>query len=287
MPAKESIKPKSNCVPDATPYAEEPNRDERKRYTTQLQRRAQAHITAELGGSTVAPDTDRQVTMIVQHAQSTTGARRVSFYRPVSRGRRWHVATMLADGSFYYGLASQETLGWSRLAFEQRRSVVLEAGDHVPEGGPELSQAGLRSYISVPVIADGRSVAALEAVDVQQPGDLDRYSAQLEETVCGIAQSLDEHSKQIAESSRPRDAADHELTADSVVDLVLRQPFEVDETFEVAPNEFAILNYANGDRPLRAVAEQASLSLSQAVSTSLSLIDRGLLRIGKENRRRL
>jgi hypothetical protein len=157
----------------------------------------------------------------------------------------------------------------------------------VPNGGPDLAQAGLRSYISVPVIADGRAVGALEAVDVQQPGDLDRYSAQLEETVCGIAQSLNNHSKQVAENTGPSDSNDHELTADAIVDLVLRQPYEVDETFEVAPNEFAVLNFANGDRPLRIIAEQAALSLSQAVSTSLSLIDRGLLRIGKENRRRL
>jgi hypothetical protein len=93
-------------------FSEEPTRDERKRYTTQLQRRAQAHITAELGGTTVVPDTDRQVTMVVQHAQNETGARRVSFFRPVTRGRRWHVATVLGDGTFYYGLACPETLGW-------------------------------------------------------------------------------------------------------------------------------------------------------------------------------
>ena len=67
-------------------------REERKRYTTQLQRRAQAHVTAELGGGDVMPDIDRQVTSVLQHAQDATKARRVTFYRPIVRGRRWHVA---------------------------------------------------------------------------------------------------------------------------------------------------------------------------------------------------
>ena len=95
MPPIDSAPPTLNGHEEPFAYSEEPMRDERKRYTTQLQRRAQAHITAELGGTTVVPDTDRQITMVVQHAQNSTGARRVSFFRPVVRGRRWHVATML------------------------------------------------------------------------------------------------------------------------------------------------------------------------------------------------
>ena len=63
--------------------------------------------------------------MVIQHAQNSTGARRVSFFRPVARGRRWHVATVLDDGTFYYGLACPETLGWSRVSFEQRRPDPL------------------------------------------------------------------------------------------------------------------------------------------------------------------
>lgn len=53
-------------------------REERKRYTTQLQRRAQAHVTAELGGGNVMPDIDRQVTSVLQHAQDATKAPRRS-----------------------------------------------------------------------------------------------------------------------------------------------------------------------------------------------------------------
>jgi hypothetical protein len=216
-------------------FSEEPMRDERKRYTTQLQRRAQAHITAELGGTTVVPDTDRQVTMVIQHAQAATGARRVSFFRPVTRGRRWHVATVLEDGAFYYGLSCPDTMGWSRISYEQRRPVLFDAEDRRPETGPTLSDLGLRSYLGVPVLADGRAVAVIEAV----------------------------------------------------VDLVLRQPYEVDETFEVAPNEWAVLNGVNGDRPIKAVAEQASMPVSQVLSIASALVERGLVRLGKENRRRL
>src|SRR5687767_8822923 len=275
MPANESSAPAISGNDEPFSFAEEPSRDERKRYTTQLQRRAQAHITAELGGTTVVPDTDRQVTMVVQHAQESTGARRVSFFRPVTRGRRWHVATVLGDGTFYYGLACPETLGWSRMSFEQRRPVLLDARHRQPESGPSLSSVGLRSYLGVPVLADGRSVAVIEAVDVNQTGELEFYSSQLEETASTLAQRLDDHNKQIEESQVQTGSSDLELNAESVVDLVLRQPYEVDETFEVAPTEWAILNCVNGERQLRAVAEQASMPISQVVSVTTSLVERG------------
>jgi DNA-binding IclR family transcriptional regulator len=61
----------------------------------------------------------------------------------------------------------------------------------------------------------------------------------------------------------------------------------VDETFEVAPNEWAVLNGVNGDRPIKAVAEQASMPVSQVLSIASALVERGLIRLGKENRRRL
>lgn len=286
MPANDSSTPILTGTEEPFSFVEEPSRDERKRYTTQLQRRAQAHITAELGGTTVVPDTDRQVTMVVQHAQEATGARRVSFFRPVARGRRWHVATVLGDGTFYYGLASPETLNWARMSFEQRRPMLFDAR-HQQHGGPNLTELGLRSYVGVPVLADGRSVAVIEAVDVNQTGELEIYSSQLEETAATLAQRLDDQSKQVEESRVQPGAADLELNADTVVDLVLRQPYEVDETFEVAPTEWAVLNCINGERPLRSVAEQASMPISQVVSVTTALIERGLIRIGKENRRRV
>lgn len=268
-------------------YNEEPTRDERKRYTTQLQRRALAHITAELGGTTVVPDIDRQVTMVVQHGQQATRARHVAFMRPVTRGRRWHVATVLDDGTFYYGLASPETLGWPRLAFEQRRAMLFDTDTNRPPGGPDLRDLGMRSYVGVPVLANGTAVAVLEAVDVDPTGDLAYYSSQLEETASAVAQRLHEQSRDADSAPDARGSSQLELTVDSVVDLVLRQPYEVDETFEVSPTEWAILNEVDGERTLRGVSDHASMPVSQVLATASALVERGLLRLGKENRRRL
>lgn len=268
-------------------FTEEPARDDRKRYTTQLHRRAQAHITAELGGATVVPDIDRQVTMVVQHAQEATGARRVTFFRPVTRGRRWHVATMLGDGSFYYGLASPESLGWSRQSFEQRRPILFDNDSHAPLSGPALSDIGLRSYLGVPVLSGGRPVAVLEAVDVNQTGELEYYSSQMEESASVLAQRLDDHSNDVEEHTHSAGSSQLELTGESIVDLVLRQPYELDETFEISPTEWTVLNGANGERKIKALAELVSMPISQVVAVSTALIERGLLRVGKENRRRL
>lgn len=287
MPARASSAAEQEDLLDPSQASDEPVREERKRYTSQLHRRAQAHITAELGGSAVAPDTDRRVTSIVQHTQRSTGARRVTFYRPVTRGKRWHVATMLADGSFYYGLASRDTMGWSRAVLEKKLPVMLEADDVPPPGTPGLPDMGVRSYIGVPVIADEQLVAVIEVVDIQAEGALDGYSADLVKTVEAFADSLRDQGTEHEQTSRRDDASEPELTADSIVDLVLRQPLEVDETFEVTPGEWAVLNHVNGVSQLRTVADQASLPLSQVVSTAISLIQRGLIRIGKENRRRL
>lgn len=287
MPAKQSEKNLISGLEQPFSFSEESGGEDRKRYTTQLQRRAQAHITAELGGTTVVPDIDRQVTMVVQHAQQTTGARRVSFFRPVNRGRRWHVATVLGDGTFYYGLASPETLGWSRLSFEQRRPVLYDTNDHAPQSGPELANIGIRSYLGVPILADGRAVAVIEAVDVNQTGELEFYSSQIEESASSLAQRLGDESTHVDEVPDLPGANRTDLNADSVLDLVLRQPYEVDETFEVAPNEWAILNHVDGERSIKAVADKASMPVSQVIALSAALVDRGLIRIGRENRRRL
>ena len=126
----------------------------------------------------------------------------------------------------------------------------------------------------------------IEAVDVNQTGDLEHYSAQLEETASTIAQRLDDQNKQVDGSAAPG-SGDLELSSDAIVDLVLRQPYEVDETFEVAPAEWSVLNGVNGDRPLRAVAEQANMPVSQVARDLAALLERGLIRLGKENRRRL
>ena len=132
-----------------------------------------------------------------------------------------------------------------------------------------------------------KPAAVIEAVDVNQTGELEYYSSRLEESASTLAQRMDDQNKQVDEAQAQPGSTELELTADSIVDLVLRQPYEVDETFEVAPTEWAILTCANGDRSLRVISEQSKMPISQVVAVTTALVERGLIRMGKENRRRL
>ncbi|HQY30358.1 MAG TPA: GAF domain-containing protein [Thermomicrobiales bacterium] len=269
-------------------FVEEPELNDRKRYTAQLQRRAQAHITAELGGAAQpGPDIDRQVTMVVQRTRDITGARRVSLFRPVARGRRWHVATMLGDGTFYYGLAAPETLRWPRVAFDQKRPFLVNDGEHVPVSGPGAIDLGMSSYVSVPIMSGNRAVAVMDAVDVNDTADLTYYSAQMEQAVSSLADGLDEGGGEGEEHSNPASGNAHDLVPESIVDLVLRQPYDVDEAFEITPSEWALIAQTNGERSIKLLAETTAMPVGQVVSIASTLIERGLLRIGKENRRHL
>ena len=262
---------------------DERGREERKRYTTQLQRRAQAHVTAELGGGNALPDIDRQVTSVLQYAQDATKARRVTFYRPIARGRRWHVATLLPDGGFFYGLVAPESLGWPRWTAEEKRRRLVERHDE-PDG-ERLRDLGVQSYLGVPVLVSGATVAVMEAIDVAEPELLDHYARLLEEAVAGLGRRLaDESEATGVVGARSSHIA---LSPDSVLDLVLRQPYEVDESFEVSPNEWAVLNHLNGERKLSEVAQLGDISVAQASAVASALVERGLVRFGRENRRRL
>jgi len=273
---------------DVTDNGHEPDelvREERKRYTTQLQRKAQAHVTAELGVASGEEDTDRQVTMLVQHALESTGARRVTLYRPVPRGRRWHISTVLDDGCFYYGLVAPETLMLSRAAGDRRRPVMLSADHPVDIGLPPLSELGLKSYLGVPIVIEGNAVAIVEAIDVAQPDNLDQYATSLEQAVTSLANRFATDAQREAwdRSARP----DQGLTEQSVLDLVLRPLSDADDTIEITPPEWSLLNQLNGERPLAAVARETGMPIAQVTRLASSLLERGLLRIGRENRRRV
>ena len=260
-------------------------REERKRYTTQLQRKAQAHVTAELGVPSGEEDTDRQVTMLVQHALESTGARRVTLYRPVPRGRRWHISTVLDDGCFYYGLVAPETLMLSRAAGDRRRPVMLSTDLPVDPDVPPLSELGLKSYLGVPIVIEGNAVAIVEAIDVAQPDNLDQYATSLEQAVTSLANRFATDAQREAwdRSARP----DQGLTEQSVLDLVLRPLSDADDTIEITPPEWSLLNQLNGERPLAAVARETGMPIAQVTRLASSLLERGLLRIGRENRRRV
>lgn len=255
--------------------------EERRHYTTRLQRRARAHVTAELGGGIVVPDLDRQIISVLQHAQDATKARRVTFYRPIDRGRRWHVATLLPDRGFFYGLVTPESLGWPRQTAEEKRRLLVARGDE-PEGD-RLRALGLRSYLSVPVLVAESTVAVMEAIDIAEPDQLDHYAGLLEAAVAGLGQRLAAESKapEIADPGSTRSR----VSPDSVLDLVLRQPYEVDESFEVRPGEWAVLNHLNGERPLSEVARLGGISVAQASAVANVLVERGLVRFGHQSAR--
>jgi hypothetical protein len=263
---------------------EERIREERKRYTTQLQRRAQAHVTAELGVETGAADLDRQIAMLIQHALETTSARRITLFRPVPKGQRWHAATVLEDGCFYYGLIAPESLVLPMSAYHQKRPVLL-AADRAPEPSlPHLGDLGIKSYLGMPVVSGGDVVAVLEAVDVARAEDLDRYAATLKQAVAEVAEALAAESRK--HGWRPGGSPTHGLTETTVLDLVLRPPVETDDSFEVSPQEWLILNQLNGERPLEEVAAAAGIQFGVVSTVAASLLERGLIRVGREHRRR-
>jgi hypothetical protein len=260
-------------------------REERRRYTTQLQRRAQAHVTAELGQAAGEEDIDRQVTMLVQHALETTGARRVTLLRPVPRGRRWHVATVLEDGCFYYGLVAPETLVLSRAACTTKMPVLINADTPNDPALPTLSELGMKTYLGVPIVISGTAIAVVEAIDVAQPESLERYAIALEQAVTALATKLaSENHRDVWNRS---DGSGRGLTEQSILDLVLRPQVENDDAIEISPAEWSILNQLDGERPLGQVAQSAGMAFGQASSMASALIDRGLARVGRENRRRV
>jgi hypothetical protein len=90
----------------------------------------------------------------------------VTFYRPIVRGRRWHVATLLRDSGFFYGLVAPESLGWPRQTADDKCRRMVERHDE-PDGD-RLRQLGIRSYLSVPVLVAGSTVAVMEAIDIAE-----------------------------------------------------------------------------------------------------------------------
>jgi hypothetical protein len=203
----------------------------------------------------------------------------------VPRGRRWPISTVLDDGCFYYGLAAPETLVFSRAAGDRLRPVMLSADHPVDPGLPPLSELGLKSYLGVPIVIEGRAVAIVEAIDVAQPDNLDQYATSLEQAVTSLANRFATDAQREAwdRSIRP----DQGLTEQSVLDLVLRSPGDVDGTIEITLPEWSLLNQLNGEHPLAAVAQETGMSIAQVTRLASSLLERGLLRIGRENRRRV
>jgi hypothetical protein len=267
--------------------------DERKSYTTKLQRRAQAHITAELGRDTVEDGLDRQIVMLVQHALDSTHARRVSLFRPVSRGQRWHVVTAFDDGSFHYGLVPPDNLALPMAAYIQRRPLVfgperpIELETSFPTTPP--AELGIRSYLGLPLLAGPDVLAVLEVVNVTQPDLLDRHVTTLEPALSQLTLALTDEARVEQPDGWAGQApatGPSALDLSTVCDLVLRPAGDPDDPFELAPDEWKLLLHLDGERTLEVAADQAQLAPAGAAFVAAKLLDRGLIRLGKESRRR-
>lgn len=259
--------------------------DDRRRYTTQLQRRAQAHVTAELSvDSNAAADVDRQIAMLLQHAMERTGARRVTLFRPVPKGQRWHAATVLEGGGFYYGLIAPDSLVLPMSTYLHKRTLILAADRPHEPSVPRPSDLGFTSYLSVPIVSNDDVVAVIEAIDVSQTDDLDHIASELEQAVDALAEALAEESRR--HGWKPSASPARGLTETTVLDLVLRPAIDADETFEVSPQEWLLLNQLDGDLNLGDVATNAGIQFGVAATVAASLLERGLIRVGKETRRR-
>jgi len=258
--------------------------DERKRYTSRLQRRAQAHVTAELGAESGGADIDRQVAMLVQHALEATGARRVTLFRPGSRGQRWHTVTVLDDGGFYYGLVAPDSLVLPMVAYVQKRPLLLGPDRPHEIPAPSLTDLGFRSYLGLPLVVGEKVVAVLEAVDVAQSDLLEGYATTLEQTMSALTEALGQDT---ADRPDQRPGQPSSNVADTaVLDLVLRPPVDQDDTFEVEADAWPLLIELDGERTLGDIAAAAGLPLPRASALAGSLLDRGLIRTGREDRRR-
>lgn len=260
-------------------------REERKRYTERLQRRAQAHVTAELGAGSSVADLDRQVTMLIQHVLESTRARHVSLLRPVPKGERWHVTMVFEDGGSYYGLIVPSQLVLPMAAYHQKQPVLLAPDRPRDPTLPRPAALGIRSYLAVPVLTEGEVVAVIEAVDVARPEELDRYATSVQQAARVLIEHLAAESQR--HGWRPSHAPGQGLDEAVVLDLVLQPPGDADATFEISPQEWALLNQLNGERSLGAAAAAAGLSIGIAATVATSLLERGLIRIGREDRRRL
>jgi GAF domain-containing protein len=258
--------------------------EERKRYITRLSRRAQSQMGSDLGAERAAESTDEPIGAIIQKIMEETGARRVTLYRPIPKGQRWHAATTLADGGHYYGLVAPEAVVLPMIAFSQRRAIVWSpTSDHeIPSPRPD--EFGYDSYVGVPLLKAGEVVAVVEAVDFEQTENLDRHVVAIEKRLSSLG-TLDQSAPAAAPAS-PAPPPTHGLTDDSVLDLVLRPPIDPDAVIEVSPDEWNLINQLNGERPLAENARAAGIAPAQAITVAAVLLQRGLIREGRENRRR-
>ena len=259
--------------------------EERRRYTSRLQRRVKARVTSELGIDMVAEGIDRQIAMVLQHSIELTNARRATFFRPIARAKRWQTVTVLEDGGFHYGLIAPESVPLAMLAATDREPVLIgpEHDARLPFAMPE--DPGFTSYVAMPLVAADHLVGVLEIIDLGEPKQLGRAVENLRATLDDLSQGLGNESLLETQGSATLPTR-HDLTDETVLDLVLHPPVDEDATFTVSPDEWAILMHLDGERTVIGIARTARLPRDEVVHRAARLLERGLIRIGRENRRR-
>ena len=221
-------------------------REERKRYTTQSQRRAQAPDpppnSADPRSTGHGTPGDHGSNM----PSKRPGARRVSFYRPVERGRRWHVATMLADGSFYS--VSPVRTPWDGPGLPRTAPIAGDRRGRRPSGR-RTDTLGTRHalVIGVPVLwpSDRWPCSRGGYPGAGNPRGI--FNPSWRRLSAGLPSVL---TTRASNSNRRR--ASRFGGAGTQCRFSCRSgpapAVEVDETFEVTPGELAVLNFASGDR---------------------------------------
>jgi len=278
MEQQEKVRQNGNIAEEA--------QEERKRYISRLSRRAQSQIASELGAERTPEALDEQIGTIIHQIVEETGARRVTLYRPIPKGQRWHSATALVDGGRYYGLVAPETVVLPMIAFSQRRPIVWSPTSTHDIPSPRPDEFGYDSYVGVPLLKAGQVVAVVEAVDFEKSDQLDRHVSAIEKRMTSLGTIEQVDTGPPAAAPVPATATTHGHTDASVLDLVLRPPIDPDAVIEVSPDEWNLINQLNGERKLAENARAAGMEPSHAITVAAVLLERGLIKEGRENRRR-
>jgi GAF domain-containing protein len=170
------------------------------------------------------------------------------------------------------------------IAYTQRRPIIWSAAAHHEIPPPRPDEFGYRSYVGVPLVDDGTVVAIVEAVDFIQADQIDRHVTVIEQRLSSVGKVTAVEAEQVPVQAEP--VATHGLTETSILDLVLRPPLDPEDIIEVSPQEWMLINQLNGELPLSETALAAGLATPQAITAAATLLERGLIKVGRENRRR-
>ncbi|MDQ3044336.1 MAG: hypothetical protein M3R06_04170 [Chloroflexota bacterium] len=273
--------------------------EERKRYSTRLRRRAQAHVTAELGQDGPRDDLDRQITMVLQHALESTNAHRVTLFRPPPKGHRWSSVTLFADGAYFYGPIEPAALLLPMLV-QNQKSALLLGPDHAPPDAVsligDLSRAfggasSTATYLGLPLLVGSTVTGVLEVVDVAQTDKLQQYAESIGLALQPLAVSLMIEARPRETQIQPKALAPSAApaavggVAAIVPHLLARPNLNPGADLTITAEEWLIISSIDGVRNMAAIAATSETTLPQAKEIAARLIRRGLLRIEPGDRR--